>query len=86
MNWLKTIGSELGRLFVDDGLLAVLALAWIAGVGLALRGPWIEGAQSGPAAIVFASGFLIILAESATRAARAARAKSAAARDDGPAA
>lgn len=40
---LKGVAGELWGLFVDDGVLAVLALAWIALAALVVRG------QAGPA-------------------------------------
>lgn len=75
MTWLKAIGTELWGLFVDDGLLVVLSLAWIGAVVLGLRGLWPEGGHRALEAAAFAIGFLLILAESVTRAARRARKK-----------
>ena len=81
MNALKAIAKELWGLFVDDGLLVVLALVWIVAADLVLRNIWPQGAPRMLAAVVFAIGFLVILAESALRAARKGRAKRAAAND-----
>lgn len=70
MKWLGSIARELWGLFVDDGLLAILALVWIAAVGFAAHALWRTSANHWAPAIVFAGGLLLILAESVTRAAR----------------
>lgn len=70
MKWLRSIARELWGLFVDDGLLAILAIVWIAAVGLAAHALWRTPASHWAPALVFAAGLLVILAESVTRAAR----------------
>jgi hypothetical protein len=71
---LKGAVSELWGLFVDDGWLAGLVLAWIALAAAVLRGH--PGSmRAGIPAAVFAAGVLVILAVSVLRAAGRARAR-----------
>ena len=70
MKVLKIIWSELFGLFVDDGRFAVTILLWLAAVGLIL--PHLRLPDFLPPAILLA-GLVVILAESAIRAARGTR-------------
>lgn len=69
MTWLRTALAELWALFVDDGLLAVLAILWLTIIGFAARSGAIS--RSILALILFA-GLAAILVASITRAARGA--------------
>ncbi len=69
MNWFTASARELWGLFVDDGLLAVLALGWVtAAVVIARMVP--GAAASSWAGGVFAAGLLVLLVASVVRAAR----------------
>lgn len=69
MTGLKTIGSELWGLFVDDGLLAIMTLAWLALIGLSLR--YADAANAaGWAGLSLFAGLALILVTSVGRAAR----------------
>ena len=62
------IARELWELFVDDGSLAVLLLAWTAVVGLGVR---FAGDNHGVAGPLLAAGLVAILIENVRRSARA---------------
>jgi hypothetical protein len=67
MQWLKTISSELFRLFVDDGSFAAAIIIWL-GISWLLSAHFFQHAEwSG--AVLFA-GLGLILLESTTRRAR----------------
>lgn len=73
MGWIRTIGLELWGLFVDDGMLALLALVWIVVVGFMPRAlsPVLAEGWFG-AALLFA-GLAVILVASVVRGARRSR-------------
>ena len=64
MNWLKSIGSELIGLFVDDGNFALSLLIWLIACGLAL--PRLGLPTFLPPLLLFA-GLVVILTWSAMR-------------------
>jgi hypothetical protein len=64
MSWLKSVGSELIGLFVDDGNFALSLLIWLVACGLAL--PRLGLPAFLPPVILFA-GLVAILARSALR-------------------
>ena len=70
MSWLRTILREIYGLFVDDGILAVSILLWLAVMKLAA--PRLAGLAKGSGLVLF-GGLLFILAESALRYARRTR-------------
>ena len=70
MKWLRIVWSEFFGLFVDDGRFAVTILLWGAAAGLVL--PRLPLPSFAPP-VAFVVGLLVILAESAIRAARGAR-------------
>jgi hypothetical protein len=67
MSWLKSIGTELVALFVDDGSYALAIVVWLLAAWLLL--PRLHLAQAAGSAIFFA-GLVFILLESVTRRAR----------------
>jgi hypothetical protein len=68
MSWIRAIATELWGLFVDDGLLAVLALVWILVAGLVLHGSLPSILPRAFLALLFALGFLGVVALSVLRA------------------
>ncbi|TSD90041.1 hypothetical protein FFK22_004355 [Mycobacterium sp. KBS0706] len=70
MSAIKTVLAELLGLFIDDGALALAAIALIAAVAAAVRWAELPGLEGG---LLILAGCLLILAESLTRAARAKR-------------
>ena len=70
MTVLKTVLAELIGLFIDDGALALAAIALIAAVAATVRWAGLPGLEAGLLILV---GCLLILAESLARAARARR-------------
>jgi hypothetical protein len=67
MSWIVASLRELIGLFVDDGSLAVTALAWLAVCGLVLPSLGVAGAWLG---VALFAGLAAILAENALRTAR----------------
>jgi hypothetical protein len=64
MNWLRTTGSELIGLFVDDGRFALAIVVWLVACGLVLSR--IDLPSALPPLILFI-GLVLILAWSALR-------------------
>jgi hypothetical protein len=64
MRWMGSILREIFGLFVDDGKLATVVLAWIAIVALSLARIFGRGHWTGP---VFFMGIALILIESVLR-------------------
>jgi len=65
MRWITFALGELAGLFVDDGSLALLALAWLAACGLALRYLALDPTWAG---VLLFAGLALALATSALRA------------------
>lgn len=70
MTAMKTVLAELIGLFIDDGALALAAVALIAAVAAAVRWAGLPGLDG---ALLILFGSLLILAESLARAARVKR-------------
>ncbi|MBW8727611.1 MAG: hypothetical protein JF625_20980 [Inquilinus limosus] len=70
MTTIKAVLAELLGLFIDDGALALAAIALIAAVAAAVRWAGLPGLGG---ALLILAGCLLILAESLHRAARAKR-------------
>jgi hypothetical protein len=70
MRWVAAAGREVIGLFIDDGSLALVALAWLALCAVVL--PWIGLAPTTQALLLFA-GLAVGLVENAGRAARQKR-------------
>jgi hypothetical protein len=70
MTAIKAVLAELLGLFIDDGALALAAIALIAAVAAAVRWAGLPGLEGG---LLILFGCLLILAESLARAARAKR-------------
>jgi hypothetical protein len=64
-------GRELVGLFVDDGSLALVLIAWVAAAGLLF--PYLLAGTQWAAPILLLAGCLAILAENIGRAARRSR-------------
>ena len=67
VRWITFALRELAGLFVDDGSLALLALAWLAACGLALRWLALDPTWAG---LLLSAGLALALAASALRAGR----------------
>jgi hypothetical protein len=70
MKWLRTVATELFGLFVDDGRLAILALAWMVVAALLLSN--LPAGSLWPGLILFA-GLALILIDSVTRTTQSVR-------------
>lgn len=70
MSAIKAVLAELLGLFIDDGALALAAIALIAAVAASVRWAGLPGLGGG---LLILAGCLLILAESLVRAARARR-------------
>jgi hypothetical protein len=68
MRWIKTVGSEIYGLFVDDGSFAIAIIIWVGFAWLAL--PRFGLATAANAGILF-TGLILILLESVMRRAAA---------------
>lgn len=64
MRWIKTVGSEIYGLFVDDGSFAVAIIIWVGCAWLVL--PQFGLAMAANAGILF-TGLILILLESVLR-------------------